>query len=298
MRAGRRSTTAAVGLPLRSLLTLRVRTAATLCEYGQRVLTSPVPEEKARLTHEANERWRTQAITDLGDIAPPPQPARPPTPELRDKRNMPGAKELNVPLPIYLLHSLAHIELNAVDLGWDLILRFRHENMPPEFYTDWVSVLSDEARHFGLLSSRLVALGYHYGVIPAHDSLLRDGETTGHNLKARLAIIALVHETHGLDSWERLVQRFNSNADKESGRIVDTICREEIDHVKKGLKWFRYLCERDDEDPETAFQAIVHQTQIPVCATTAYAEASTTSQEAPGQEGHYHSTARYPAFLK
>jgi uncharacterized ferritin-like protein (DUF455 family) len=34
------------------------------------------------------------------------------------------------------------------------------------------------------------------------------------------------------------VQRFNSNADKESGRIVDTICGEEIDHVKKGLKWY------------------------------------------------------------
>jgi hypothetical protein len=71
----------------------RVRRAATLCEYGQRVLTSPVPEEKARLTHEANERWSSRTITDLGDIAPPAQPARPLHPELRDKRSMPGAKE-------------------------------------------------------------------------------------------------------------------------------------------------------------------------------------------------------------
>jgi hypothetical protein len=85
-----------------------VRTAATLCEYGQRVLTSPVPEEKARLTHEAHERWRSQAITDLGDIAPPPQPARPPTPELRDKRNMPGAKERTHTPHTHTPHALPH----------------------------------------------------------------------------------------------------------------------------------------------------------------------------------------------
>lgn len=92
----------------------RVRTAATLCEYGQRVLTSPVPEEKARLTHEAHERWRSQAIADLGDIAPPPQPARPPTPELRDKRNMPGAKERMHTAHAHTARTAAHAHARAI----------------------------------------------------------------------------------------------------------------------------------------------------------------------------------------
>lgn len=240
----------------------------TLCDYGLRVLYSKDGTEKATLTQEASRQWQDNQLEledeRSRDVVPPDRPARPPLPELREKKFTPGPKEAGVTLPVYLLHSLAHIELNAVDLGWDLVLRFRNEKLPPQFYSDWLSILSDEARHFMLLCKRLQASASFYGAIPSHDSLLRDGQATGNNLKARIAVVQLVHEAHGLDSWERLVKRFYSADDHESARLVDTICREEVDHVNKGLKWFKYLCERDGVDAVQYFHEVVRQYALPI----------------------------------
>jgi uncharacterized ferritin-like protein (DUF455 family) len=40
-----------------------------------------------------------------------------------------------------LIHALAHIELNAVDLALDAVWRF--EGMPDDFYRQWVGVAKE-----------------------------------------------------------------------------------------------------------------------------------------------------------
>ena len=99
---------------------------------------------------------------------------------------------------IALLHALAHIELNAIDLAWDIVARFTHENLPRGFYDDWVTVAGEEARHFGLLRERLAALGAAYGDLPAHGGLWQAAEATADDLAARLAVVPLVLEARGL----------------------------------------------------------------------------------------------------
>jgi uncharacterized ferritin-like protein (DUF455 family) len=72
---------------------------------------------------------------------------------------------------IALLHALAHIELNAIDLAWDIIARFGTAETPRAFFDDWVKVGEEEAIHFSLLQARLAELGARYGDLPAHDGL-------------------------------------------------------------------------------------------------------------------------------
>src|SRR3546814_6003688 len=77
-------------------------------------------------------------------------PGRPARPRLVHPRDLPR-RGLGTPEGrAAFIHSIAHIEFNAIDLGWDAVYRFR--GMPADFYADWVSVASDEARHFTMRS--------------------------------------------------------------------------------------------------------------------------------------------------
>ena len=98
---------------------------------------------------------------------------------------------------IALLHALAHIELNAIDLAWDLIARFGEAGLPRAFFDDWVAVAAEEAEHFALLTARLASLGSAYGELPAHDGLWEAAVATAHDLLARLAVVPLVLEARG-----------------------------------------------------------------------------------------------------
>lgn len=189
----------------------------------------------------------------------PDFPARPEEPQLLNPTEMPTSKKLKVNNVDYLLHGLAHIELNAIDTCWDTILRFNHENMPFQFYKDFISIASDESRHFIMLYNRLKERGAYYGFIPAHNAIWNSAYKTKDNLKARIVAIQLVQESRALDSWDRLVNKLRSQGDKESSKMVDQICNEEIDHVSKGVKWFSYLCERDNEDTINKFHELVRE---------------------------------------
>lgn len=191
----------------------------------------------------------------IGEWAKPPEmPMRPSKPILVQPKEMPSYKALQMPMAQYLLHGLAHIELNAIDTAWDTVLRFSHtEKLPFQFYLDFSSIASDEARHFELLCKRLEAKNCYYGAIPAHMGIWDGAEKTKEDFLGRLTVIQLVQEPRALDSWERLVEKFKSQSDKESSLLINTICQEEIDHVKKGIHWFQYLCARDNLDPITTF---------------------------------------------
>jgi uncharacterized ferritin-like protein (DUF455 family) len=155
---------------------------------------------------------------------------------------------------IALLHALAHIELNAIGLAWDLVARFSGARLPRAFFDDWVGVAAEEAGHFELLSGRLAELGAGYGDLPAHDGLWEAAAATAGDLLARLAVVPLVLEARGLDVTPEMAARLERVGDGKSAAILRRIYRDEIGHVATGLRWFRWLCRECGATPQTVFQ--------------------------------------------
>ena len=229
----------------------------TLGEAAVRVLLTPDPVEKAAQSIIATTEWRDGVLAPDCKTAPPDRPARPAKPELLPPRNMPKRRKAGTKSTrIALLHAIAHIEFNAIDLAWDIIARFGG-GMGQEFLNDWVGVGADEARHFTLLQARLNALGAAYGDLPAHDGLWQAAQQTAGDLLARLAIVPLVLEARGLDVTPNMVKQLQTAGDEESAAVLKIIFEEEIAHVKVGAKWFIFVCEQKKLDPETTWQGLV-----------------------------------------
>ncbi|MDG1859611.1 MAG: ferritin-like domain-containing protein, partial [Emcibacteraceae bacterium] len=189
----------------------------------------------------------------------PKRPGRPEKPELLSPHNMPKRRKAKSNAGrIAMLHAIAHIELNAIDLAWDMVLRFG-KDMPKEFIDDWVKVADDEARHFKILNDLLIEMDSFYGALPAHDGLWQSAEETAHDLLARLAIVPLVLEARGLDVTPTLINKFNSAGDQKSVSALEIIYRDEIDHVRAGQRWFHYLCEKKTLDPQKTYQELVNK---------------------------------------
>lgn len=221
------------------------------------VLATAPAAEKCRASRTAAAAWRQGTITTIGRSRPPDRPARPAQPALQPPRAM---KKRSVHTPagrIALLHALAHIELNAVDLAWDLIARFADRDLPPAFYDDWVRVADDEARHFAMLEDRLAALGASYGDLPAHDGLWEAAEQTAGSLLARLAIAPMVLEARGLDVTPATIAALEKVDDRESAGVLQQIYRDEIAHVAAGRRWFGWLCRWRGQSEVATFRALV-----------------------------------------
>ncbi len=160
---------------------------------------------------------------------------------------------------IALLHALAHIELNAIDLAWDIVARFAAAELPREFCDDWVTVAAEEAEHHALLAERLAAFGAAYGDLPAHDGLWQAAESTSHDLMARLAIVPLVLEARGLDVTPAMIARLDRLGDGDSAAVLRRIYDDEIGHVATGMRWFEFLCARDTLPPAETYHALVRR---------------------------------------
>jgi uncharacterized ferritin-like protein (DUF455 family) len=156
------------------------------------------------------------------------------------------------------------VEVNAIDTAWDTLIRFDQPNLPMQFYKDWVSIAADEAKHYSLLEERLLANGSFYGALPAHAIIWNIASKTKDDIKSRVAIMQMVEEPRGLDAWERLVDRLKGNGDHDSAKLVHLICSEEVRHVKLGVEWFKWLCERDGVDPVQEFHRIVRGVNSPI----------------------------------
>ena len=190
----------------------------------------------------------------------PLRPGRPEKPELLPPRLVPRRRiTKNGGGRVALLHAIAHIELNAIDLALDMALRFADQNMPFDFVRDWLSVAADEGRHFMLLDRRLNQLGSHYGALPAHDGLWEAAITTAGDLIGRLAIAPLVLEARGLDITPHLIDKMLAIEDKDTADIFHTIMTDEIGHVAIGKKWFDYVCGCQRLDPISTWQKLVRQ---------------------------------------
>jgi uncharacterized ferritin-like protein (DUF455 family) len=240
-------------------MSLQPRPEMTLTAGAASVLETVAPAQKVALSRALAARWRTGGMA-IGQAAPPSRPARPPLPLLSPPRDMPKRRNFGSQAGrIALLHALAHIELNAIDLAWDLVARCGAAGLPRAFFDDWVCVAAEEAEHFDLLAARLAKLGSGYGALPAHDGLWEAAAATAHDLLARLAVVPLVLEARGLDVTPEMMRRLERAGDRESAAILARIYRDEISHVATGRRWFEHLCHARGLAPPTAFQANVRQ---------------------------------------
>jgi len=234
--------------------------ANTLHELAIGVLRTADPEEKARAARNAATAWREAPAMAVGASVPPDRPARPARPPLCPPREVPRRRITSGETGrVALLHALAHIELNAIDLAFDIVARFTDQNLPRAFFDDWIAVGDDEARHYLMLAERLTELGAAYGDMNAHDGLWRAAEETAGDLLARLAIVPLVLEARGLDVTPAMVIKLRSAGDDRSADILQTIHDEEIGHVAAGVRWFRFICARRGLNPAETYGALVHR---------------------------------------
>ncbi|WP_087667662.1 ferritin-like domain-containing protein [Caballeronia humi] len=160
-----------------------------------------------------------------------------------------------------LLHALAHIEFNAINLALDAVWRF--PSMPDDFYLDWLKVASEEACHFSLLSARLGEFGHVYGDFPAHDGLWEMAERTRDDVLARMALVPRTLEARGLDASPPIRKRLAQAGDHASAAILDVILHDEIGHVLIGNRWFRHLCDAVGADPHTTYARLAEQYRAP-----------------------------------
>lgn len=230
---------------------------SSLSEAGCAVLIEPSPAKKIERTKQVAELWRKGELVQIGSCMLDGRPARPEKPQLLAPREMPRRRVKGAKGRIALMHAIAHIELNAIDLAWDIVVRFSTEKMPAEFYDDWVTVAQDEARHFNLTEQYLNHHATAYGDLPAHDGLWEAAEDTANDLLARLAVVPMVLEARGLDTTPATIVKLRQAGDDAAADVLEQIAREEIPHVAAGVKWFDFLCDRRGLEPASTFHHMV-----------------------------------------
>jgi len=235
----------------------------SLAEMAVEVLTTADGRAKTALGRAHAARWfaAREAGTPLpiGRAAPPLRPARPDQPELLAPKDVPRRRPGSPAGRIALLHAVAHIELNAVDLHWDIIARFADQPMPLGFYDDWVKAADEEAKHFNLICDCLEAMGSHYGALPAHAGMWRAAEDTATDLLGRLAVVPMVLEARGLDVTPGMIEIFAKAGEAQALAALEVIYADEVSHVAYGSKWFNWLCGRAGTDPKEVFHDLVRR---------------------------------------
>ncbi|CAK4401224.1 unnamed protein product [Aphanomyces euteiches] len=222
------------------------------------VLNTSNADAKATKTHEFATAWKAGQIQTVfgrdDDLsAVPDSPARPDYVRIVGKKEK--VKQGNRKA---FAHSVAHAESYAIDLMWDMICRFGPSNdMPREFYDDFVRIAHEESQHYTSWTNRLRDFNSFYGDLPGHDGLWDSAAETSSDIRARLALVHLVHEARGLDTYPMAVDRFTKSGDTITLAFMEKNHREEVTHVEAGVRWFTYMCERDEKPVLPTFYALV-----------------------------------------
>jgi uncharacterized ferritin-like protein (DUF455 family) len=191
-----------------------------------------------------------------------PIPGRPALPALVAPRLVGRRSMVTVEGRAMLVHALAHIEFNAVNLALDALWRF--PDMPREYYADWLRVSSEEAVHFSMLVAHLRVLGHEYGDFPAHDSLWEMVDKTRGDIVARMALVPRTLEARGLDAIPPLRAKLAQAGDLAAAKILDRILEDEVGHVEIGNRWYGYLCEQRGLEPRAAYDELALRYEAPV----------------------------------
>lgn len=200
----------------------------------------------------------TEVLLDANGISIPGRPSKP---ELVPPLEVPKRAMNTDQGRASLLHSLAHIEFNAMNLALDAIWRFH--GMPKSYYEDWLKVAKEEAFHFSLLDGYLKQLGYAYGDFPAHNSLWEMVERTTDAVIARMALVPRTMEARGLDAVPAIRERFKQIKDVRAVEILEIILKDEIGHVLIGNRWFNFLCDQESLSPITTYKQLSRKYHAP-----------------------------------
>ena len=235
---------------------LRQRALQALCE--------DYPRAKAALATALHASAAQCALSRTAPPAPAALPGRPALPRLVHPARVPRRSPAKPKGLAALLHAIAHIEFNAINLALDAAWRF--EGMPRAFHDDWLRVAAEESLHFSLLADHLATLGHAYGDFDAHDGLWAMCEKTKDDVVARMALVPRTLEARGLDATPQIQQKLRqvgTPAALRAVEILDVILRDEVGHVAIGNRWYRWLCERDGLDPVAHYPVLAQQYAAP-----------------------------------
>ena len=213
------------------------------------------PADKVAAVQQLGARQNTLRVDCQRHVAWPERPGRPALPMLIEPKDVPRRSPFTADGHAALMHSIAHIEFNAINLALDAVWRF--DNMPEAYYRDWMRVALEEAQHFQALQWHLQRNGYTYGSFSAHDGLWTMCDNTRHDVVARMALVPRTLEARGLDATPLIqakLRKVGTPQALEACEILDTILREEVGHVAIGNQWFHWLCQREGLEP-AAFYA-------------------------------------------
>jgi uncharacterized ferritin-like protein (DUF455 family) len=231
-------------------------------------LTSPSVATKIALVHQLNATWTSVSAANTGSedmlCEPSRLPGQPDHPALLANLDLPQRSIHTVQGLAVLVHSVCHIEFNAINLALDAVWRF--PNMPSAYYLQWLRVASEEAHHFSLLRAQLQTMGRDYGDFPAHTGLWDMVERTKLDIVARMALVPRTLEARGLDATPPMQAKLRKVGSPDALKIIsilDIILRDEVGHVAIGNHWYRWLCERDGLDPVAHFRLLCVQHSAP-----------------------------------
>lgn len=245
---------------------------ATLCDWAAHVLYTANPEHKIELATHLFSIFTAREGTDSpmplgrGTVAAPDQPPREKMETVNPGQMPKAGRGGTLKSRIAMLHALANIELWAIDLAIDICIRFATfqtegtaQELPRAFFHDWLKVANDEAKHFSLLRTRLEEMDAAFGSLPVHHSLWLSATETAYDLRARISIIALVHEARGLDVNPMTIAKFRKAGDAESVEALEVIHNDEITHVTTGHRWLTWICDQEGTDPVQVFRSNVQK---------------------------------------
>lgn len=227
--------------------------SASLFHRARACLLSTDVDEKLAMTRTVATAWHAGELALAGwtpaeHVVEAGHPSRP---SLVDPKQLPRRSLATQEGRLALIHAIAHIEFNAINLAWDAVQRF--PDLPADYYRDWIQVASEEAEHFTLLRERLRAGGADYGDFAAHNGLWDMAVRTAHDPLVRMALVPRMLEARGLDVTPGITQRFREAGDSETVAALQVILDEEVGHVAFGSRWFGHLCAQRGLDPEATY---------------------------------------------
>jgi len=217
------------------------------------------PEQKVAETMSLQKSWleRELNLESTVDIKSLSVPGRPVKPELVDPKEVPRRNFSSLKGRLTLVHAIAHIEFNAINLALDAMYRF--QDMPEQYYFDWCRVAAEEAQHFTMLSDYLASHGVSYGDFPAHNGLWEMALKTDFDVLVRMALVPRVLEARGLDVTPGMIKKLQSTGDTQLIKILEKIFDDEIGHVKIGTYWYKSLCEERQLDADETFIQLIEK---------------------------------------
>ncbi len=227
-------------------------------------LTSSCIVDKLARTNALYAAWRAGKLTwdEMTPVLPICRPGRPERPLLVPPNQVARRQLSTLDGRVALVHSIAHIEFNAVNLALDAVYRFH--GMPEAYYGDWLKVAAEEACHFTLLAGRLAELGASYGDVSAHNGLWEMAVKTGHDVLVRMALVPRILEARGLDVTPGIQKRLRQCGDTVTADLLDIILCDEIGHVAIGNHWYRQLCEQRGLEPVDTFRHLYREYGAPM----------------------------------